>query len=310
MANNRTSHLVAALAVSVLVAPPVFADPDKDESGHGRWRGRGGDYEYKAERGRHGGKFKEEYWDGHCKVERKFDGGEYKEERKCRAPSVYVQPATPVYVHPAPVIVQPAPVMVPGTVVVEPPTVVVRPAPDRAPTVIIQPAEVALAAPPPVVVYPPWVVYEQGRTVYRVGQAPEPIQVEGAFHCQSERVGQVLGGITGAVAGSHVGKGNGRTAATIGGAVVGVLIGGSIGRRIDAGDQACVGRVLEFAPVGKRIEWVGAGSTQYVLVPGRVERRGDKYCREFDAEVLTENGGEQVHGVACRQADGAWVASR
>lgn len=304
MAKNRTLHVVAALALSGLFAPPVFADDDEDESDHGRWRGRGGDYEYKAERGRHGAKFKEEYWDGHCKVERKFDGDEYKEKRKCKRRDVYVQPATPVYIYPAPVIVQPAPVAV------QPPAVVVRPAPERAPAVIIQPAEVALAAPPPVVVYPPWVVYEQGRTVYRVGQAPEPIEAHGVLHCQSERVGQVLGGVTGAVAGSHVGKGNGRTAATIGGAVLGVLIGGNIGRRIDAGDQACVGRVLEFAPVGKRIEWIGVGATQYVLVPGRVERRGERFCREFDAQVLTESGWEQVHGLACRQADGVWVASR
>ena len=68
------------------------ADPWKDESGKGRWRGgyersddhpgRGDGYrrprpEYRA--------FKEEYDDGRCKYERKLEkSGEYKEEVKCR----------------------------------------------------------------------------------------------------------------------------------------------------------------------------------------------------------------------------------
>lgn len=98
MAIIRTSYAFAALALSVLFAPPVFADPDKDESGHGRGRGRGGDYEYKEERGKHGAKHKEEYWDGNCKVERKWSGHEYKEERKCRGGGGH----QPVYVQPAP----------------------------------------------------------------------------------------------------------------------------------------------------------------------------------------------------------------
>ncbi len=55
------------------IAAPTYADPHKDESGHGR---------------RHkGGEYKEEYWDGDCKVERKWGKkGEYKEEVKCDRP--------------------------------------------------------------------------------------------------------------------------------------------------------------------------------------------------------------------------------
>lgn len=66
----------------------------------------------------HGGSYKEEFWDGHCKVERKWKrNGEYKEKRRCgERPRVYHQPA-PVAVYPAPA---------PGAIVISP-QVVIRP---------------------------------------------------------------------------------------------------------------------------------------------------------------------------------------
>lgn len=78
-----TSAMAMTLAAWSL---PALADPWKDESGKGRWRGgyeRGDDW---GERGygrkRHS--YKEEYRRGGCKVERKWDGDEYKEEVKCK----------------------------------------------------------------------------------------------------------------------------------------------------------------------------------------------------------------------------------
>lgn len=91
---------LVALVAGGLVAP-ALADPNKDESGHGK--GRYGKREHK-----------EEYWDGQCKVERKWkkDGG-YKEERKCKERSARPQHYDgPYYAAP-----QPA----------EPPTVVIQP---------------------------------------------------------------------------------------------------------------------------------------------------------------------------------------
>ncbi|MBM1172386.1 hypothetical protein [Microvirga arabica] len=73
-------------------AGSASADPDKDESGKGRWRGGyersydgpGRAYGYEQPR-RERRAFKEEYDDGRCKVERKLEkSGEYKEEVKCR----------------------------------------------------------------------------------------------------------------------------------------------------------------------------------------------------------------------------------
>jgi hypothetical protein len=75
-------------------AGSASADPDKDESGKGRWRGGyersyrhpGWGYGNGYERPRRERRaFKEEYDDGRCKYERKLEkSGEYKEEVKCR----------------------------------------------------------------------------------------------------------------------------------------------------------------------------------------------------------------------------------
>ncbi len=220
---------------------------------------------------RQGGEYKEKFWDGNCKVARKWKDGKYKEERECQGPSERRPHA------PRAVIVQPAPrVMVPV----------------------------------PVMVYPPWVIYEQGQPVYRPGQEPRPIVQRGAVHCNSESVGQVIGGIAGAVLGNQVGKGSGRAVATVGGAVAGVLIGGNIGRQIDASNQACIAKALEFGRVGQRIEWPSTADPQYAVVAGRVERRGGRYCRHYDAEVHTNAGWQMTRGIACRRPDGVWLASR
>ena len=219
---------------------------------------------------REGGEYKEKFRDGNCKVEREWKDGKYKEERECKEKGER-QPYPPraVIVRPAPVVMIPAPVMV----------------------------------------YPPWVLYEQGQPVYRPGREPQPVANRGAVYCNSESVGQVIGGVAGAVLGNQVGRGGGRALATVGGAVAGVLIGGNIGRRIDVNNQACIAKALEFAPVGQRIEWPSAASPQYAVVPGRVQRRGGQYCRHYDAEVLTNEGWQPVRGMACRRSDGVWVAS-
>lgn len=96
--------LACVVAISGLsVALPVYADPDKNESGHGR---------YKHERRMHtGGEYKEEYWDGNCKVERKWErNGKYKEERECEGhrPHYSEHPTPGVVVYPPAVVIQPS----------------------------------------------------------------------------------------------------------------------------------------------------------------------------------------------------------
>jgi hypothetical protein len=73
---SMRSTLAVAIAAAVFLTAngAAFADPDKDESGHGRRYGRGEAREYK-----------EEFRDGNCKIERKWEkNGDYKEEVKCK----------------------------------------------------------------------------------------------------------------------------------------------------------------------------------------------------------------------------------
>jgi hypothetical protein len=99
---NCIASLFLATALA-LISASALADPWKDESGHGRHGG---------------GKYKEEYWDGHCKVKRKWDRGEYKEERKCKRPPRAVVVEPPVY--------HPSVIIDPYGVVIQPPPIIIR----------------------------------------------------------------------------------------------------------------------------------------------------------------------------------------
>lgn len=98
---KKTLFILFALTYYATVLP-VSADPDKDESGHGRG--------YEGQR-YYGGEQKEEYWEGGCKVERKWErSGEYKEERKCPdGPNHHWGdvPAPSVIIQPPPIVIQP-----------------------------------------------------------------------------------------------------------------------------------------------------------------------------------------------------------
>jgi hypothetical protein len=103
MSFHKMASVVLALSSAVFLTPAA-ADPDKDESGHGRHSHRPA---------------KQEYWDGTCKVERKWEGnGEYKEERKCRGGRHYS----------ASVPAEPYPQAEPGVVITVPPIVIPLPA--------------------------------------------------------------------------------------------------------------------------------------------------------------------------------------
>ena len=267
---QRNNPLIAgsfAAFFSVFFCMPTFADPDKDESRHGRNKD-------------HGREHKEEFRDGNCKVERKWEkNGAYKEETKCEGHDrkrqsydtrreergEYRQHGREDY-RPRPVVVES-----PGGYV-----------------------------------YPPWVVESEGRPRYRDGFQPAPVRGS-VVRCNSDTVGQILGGVTGALIGNQVGQGSGRALATIGGGVAGVLIGGEVGRRIDRNNQACIGQALEFAPSGRRVEWQADSQGQYAVVPGRVVNRRGMQCRPYEAFVQGNGGWEKTVATACRRSDGTWV---
>jgi surface antigen len=177
-------------------------------------------------------------------------------------------------------------------------------APQR---VVVVPAQPAPPPPPQVVyVYPPWIVKQQNEYVYAQQYQPPQQVVTGVSRCNSQAVGQVLGGVVGGTLGNQIGHGGGRTAATIGGAIAGVIVGGEVGRSMDAGNQACVGQVLEVAPVNHRVQWV-EGPQTYVVVPAKAVMRRGTYCRPYTVEVRGPHGVRRTNGTACRRGDGVWI---
>lgn len=151
--------------------------------------------------------------------------------------------------------------------------------------------------------YPPWVVVAPGGGVPMPPPPPQP----GRVGCSGEAVGQVLGGVAGGVIGHQAGKGgDAQGVATVGGIVIGVLIGGEVGRRIDAGNQACIGAALEYGGNGQRVQWM-AGDVAYTVVPGPAVQRQGAWCRPYDAQWQERGAPQRKRGTACRRADGTWV---
>jgi len=125
--------------------------------------------------------------------------------------------------------------------------------------------------------------------------------------CNRELLGSLLGGAAGGYAGSNVGSGSGRLAATAAGAVIGWIVGGSIGRSMDRLDHACIGQVLEQAETGRPVQWADPDTgSQYRVVPTKTFQRDERYCREYTAAVTVAGQQQDIHGIACRQPDGAW----
>jgi surface antigen len=275
------------LAIALPLAAPVLADDDD------------------RKRGRHHGQreSKQEYQDGPCKVmvEHKA-GGDFKHERKCQGLGEGFPERKEEF--------RQGPCKVKREWKKNGDFMEERDCegkghgagnPHRGAPVVVAP-----------VVYPPWVIADKGEPVYRPGREPVPAPRAPSGdvrRCDSEAVGRVLGGIAGAVIGNQIGKdSSNRGAATVGGAIVGVLIGGEIGRGIDRDNQACIGHALEFGAVGQRVAWSDAG-TQYAVVPGRAVQRGERYCRPYEAEVLTPAGWQRTRGTACRRGDGVWLTA-
>jgi len=277
--------LATAVCLAISASAPALADRDKGENGHGRHRG----VEYS-----------EKFRDGPCKVERvlKRDGS-YREERECKgAGQGPGRPRGGKY----------------EETYWDGPCKVEREwKRDGSYKEKIDCRRGSRRGHAPIVIAePPWIVAETSGPVYRPGWEPPAAVIgpsEGVFFCNRELIGAAIGGVAGGVIGSQIG--DGRAAATVGGAIAGALIGGAIGRNLDAQDQACIGRALEFAQRGQRVTWEDRhAGARYAVIPGPIERRADgRYCRPYDTDVVIKGKHQKVHGTACRQPDGVWISA-
>jgi surface antigen len=120
-----------------------------------------------------------------------------------------------------------------------------------------------------------------------------------------EQTGAVLGGVIGGIIGSEVGHHG--TAATIIGAIAGAAVGASIGRSMDESDRRRTAHVLETMPAGHAGHWVNPDTgAAYRVTPTRTFDHHGTPCREYTVDARIGGRPEQVHGTACRQADGSW----
>ena len=129
----------------------------------------------------------------------------------------------------------------------------------------------------------------------------------GCTQVTNEGVGTVTGGVVGGLLGSQFGGGSGKVAAAAGGALLGAFLGGKIGQYMDRQDRMEMQRALETAPTGREVNWKNPDNgNQYTVRPTRTYYVAEQPCREYITHAVIGGKTEQIHGKACRQADGSW----
>lgn len=125
---------------------------------------------------------------------------------------------------------------------------------------------------------------------------------------QQQQAGTVIGGVLGGVLGSQVGSGKGRTAAIIAGSLAGAMIGGSVGKSMDDTDRLRTSQALESGRTGSASSWRNPDSgNSYRVTPTRTYESNSGPCRDYVMDAQINGRSEQVHGTACRDANGTWV---
>lgn len=89
------------------------------------------------------------------------------------------------------------------------------------------------------------------------------------------------------------------------------LVGAGVGSSMDQIDQACVARILEYAPDRAPVRWYGAtkmdyGGPAFAITPLRTFERNGQFCRDYQVTATIGGLDEQSYGTACRMTDGVW----
>lgn len=89
----------------------------------------------------------------------------------------------------------------------------------------------------------------------------------------------------------------------------GGLLGGYIGRALDPSDNATMNNTLEKNATNQPTAWSNATTgARYKITPisKRLTIHGNHDCRRFYLIAELKKRMQQLHGVACLQADGSW----
>ena len=128
-----------------------------------------------------------------------------------------------------------------------------------------------------------------------------------AAGCQQYEPSKQDIGMATRVLGTEVGHGSGRPAPTIPAAELGAFLGSAVGKSMDRTDQLATAHALETSQTGRSTSWRNPDSGHaYTVTPTRTYETASGPCREFNTDAQIGGRTEQVHGTACRQADGSW----
>lgn len=123
-------------------------------------------------------------------------------------------------------------------------------------------------------------------------------------------IGTLAGAGAGAAVGAQVGGGTGQLAAVAIGTLIGGYIGGQIGKTMDDVDRMKMNRALETQPTGQAYAWENPDTGHnYQVTPTQTYQQDGSPCRDYTTEAVIDGKREVVHGTACRQPDGRWVAT-
>ncbi|MFN3234790.1 MAG: RT0821/Lpp0805 family surface protein [Gammaproteobacteria bacterium] len=129
----------------------------------------------------------------------------------------------------------------------------------------------------------------------------------GCADTTKQDIGTVTGGVIGGLVGSRFGGGSGQVVAAVAGTVVGAVIGGAIGKSMDKTDKLAAQKTLESTPTGQSATWKNPDTgNSYTMTPTKTYQAHGTYCRDYVTNAWIDGQQQQVHGTACRKADGSW----
>lgn len=127
----------------------------------------------------------------------------------------------------------------------------------------------------------------------------------------NQQAGTVVGAVAGGLIGSAVGAGAGQALAIGVGAVAGGFLGNAIGQSMDESDKSRVYNTMNHNVTSQPTYWVNKRTgAKYTIVPESawITVRGNPNCRRFATTGYVNGQKRHLHGIACRQSDGTWVA--
>lgn len=122
-------------------------------------------------------------------------------------------------------------------------------------------------------------------------------------------IAPLIGAAVGGLVGSKIGGGKGKLAATAAGSVIGYVLGGKVRDYMDHRDRYETNNALEYSRNYDTVDWVNPDTQgHYSVMPVATYQNQQQICRDYVTNARIQGRTEKIHGTACRQSDGRWIA--